>query len=698
MARWVFGLMNRIPNLHIGEVIGKMDNKKRWSRVMYGADYNPEQWPIETIERDIALMAEAGINTVTLNVFGWGMIQPAEDLFDFSKLDDVFDKMEQNGIGVVLATPTAAPPSWMFQKDPTLLKLNENGQRAVHWSRQAYCPNHPYYHRQIRNIAKALAERYGKRSNLAMWHVNNECILHCYCEHCAAAFREWLRDKYGSLANLNESWQLRQWSLVKTDWEQIMPPLGGMTHTSVSLDYQRFMSDSNLRGFLAEKEEIVRITPDIPITSNFYSIDFLGQIHHQWASHLDVISWDSYPPHKDYGVWAAFQHDYFRCLKQAPFLLMEQASSNVNWKAYNPAKRPGMMSLQSYQALARGAEAIMFFQFRQSRGGVEKYHSSLVSHGTESDNRIYREIHRLGHELKQLDKVLRTNIHAKTAVLFDMTLMWLVGWNKTSQDVDYRSAMTAFYRPLYEANIPVDVVHPLADLSGYDVVIAPMLYMFEEGVPDHLRSFAERGGKLVMSYNSGMVNGSDVVEHGGFLRPIDDVFGITIEETDALEPDMHNRIEWRNGIHPDHTIRSESYRTNKWGEVVRLNGAVALAVFTEDYYAGQPAVTRNRYGLGEAYYVAAHPEEPFIRELLLNICLSAGVNPHLPNVPEGVEITVRESEGQRFMFMLNHHPFPLTVETDGAEGIAWRDLIRRTIIDGRISLEAYGTLVLEEIR
>jgi beta-galactosidase len=674
-----------------------MESKKRWSRVMYGADYNPEQWPIEIIERDVVLMKEASINTVTLNVFGWGMIQPSEDSFDFNKLDYVFDLMEQNGIGVVLATPTAAPPSWMFQKDSTLLKVNENGQRVTHWSRQAYCPNHPLYHKEIRNISRVLAERYGKRSNLMMWHVNNECILHCYCEHCAEAFRNWLKDKYGTLDHLNESWQLQQWSLIKTDWQQIIPPIGGMTHTSVSLDYQRFMSDSNRLGFLAEKEEIVRISPDIPITSNFYSIDFLGQIHHQWAPHLDVISWDSYPPHKDYGVWAAFQHDYFRSLKQAPFLLMEQAASQVNWKAYNPAKRPGMMSLQSYQAIARGAEAIMYFQFRQSRGGVEKYHSSLVSHGTEAGNRVFREINQLGHELEQLDKVLRTHIHARVAVLFDMTLMWLVGWNKTSQDIDYRSIVTAFYRPLYEENIPVDVIHPLADLSSYDVVVAPMLYMFEESVPDNLRSFTERGGKLVMSYNSGMVNGSDVVEYGGFLRPIDDVFGIIIEETDALEPDMCNRIEWRERVHTDKTIQSETYRTDKWGEVVHLNGAEAIAVFMEDYYAGQPAVTRNRYGQGEAYYVAAHPEDLFIRELLLDICLTAGVTPLIPNAPNGVEITIRETEGHRFMFILNHNPFSLAVDTELSEGIVWRDLIHQLNVAGQVSLEAYGTLVLEEV-
>ncbi|MCD9020724.1 beta-galactosidase [Cohnella silvisoli] len=666
-----------------------MENKKLRTHIMYGADYNPEQWPTEIIERDMALMKEIGINAITLNVFGWGMIQPSEDRFDFSKLDQVFDLLERSSIGVVLATPTAAPPSWMFQKEPDMLKVNENGQRVAHWSRQAYCPNHPLYRKHIRNIARLLAERYGKRSNLMMWHINNECILHCYCDYCAAEFRAWLQNKYETLDHLNECWQLRQWSLTKTDWQQIMPPVGGMTHTSASLDYQRFMSDSNMQGFLAEKEEIVRVTPDIPITTNFYSIDFLGQIHPKWAPHLDVISWDSYPPHKDYAVWAAFQHDYFRSLKHAPFLLMEQASSNVNWKPYNPAKRPGMMSLQSYQAIARGAEAIMYFQFRQSRGGVEKYHSSLVSHGTESDNRIFREIGQLGHELEKMDNVLRSHIHARVAILFDITLMWLVEWNKTSRDIDYRSVVTAFYRPLYEANIPVDVIHPLADLSGYDVVIAPMLYMFEEGVPDNLRSFTERGGKLVTSYNSGMVNGCDVVEYGGFLRPIDDVFGIIVEETDVLEPDMSNRIEWKGGSH---------YRTDKWGEVVRLNGAEAIAVYLEDYYAGQPAVTRNRYGLGEAYYVSAHPEDRFIRELLLEICLKAGVAPLCPNAPKGVEITLREDEGKQFLFILNHNPVPLEMDMDWVweMGIDWKDLIRQEPVGGRVALEAYGTLILEQ--
>ncbi|QJD82175.1 beta-galactosidase [Cohnella herbarum] len=203
-----------------------MKNKKRRTRVMYGADYNPEQWPIEIIERDMVLMKEIGVNAVTLNVFGWGMIQPSEDTYDFAKLDYVFDSLERNGIDVVLATPTAAPPSWMFGKNPTMLKVNENGQRVAHWSRQAYCPNHPLYRKEIRKIARTLAEQYGNRSNLMMWHVNNECILHCYCDYCAEAFRTWLRNKYGTLERLNECWQLRQWSLFKSDWDQIMPPLG----------------------------------------------------------------------------------------------------------------------------------------------------------------------------------------------------------------------------------------------------------------------------------------------------------------------------------------------------------------------------------------------------------------------------------------------------------------------------------------
>jgi len=674
-----------------------MEHKRKPGRVLYGADYNPEQWPEEIVERDIELMKEAGVNAVTLNVFGWGAIQPAEDVYDFSSLDRTFDLLEEAGIGVVLATPTAAPPSWMFGKDPTLLKVDEHGRRVPHWSRQAYCPNHLLYRKEIRSIAGKLAERYGKRSNLLLWHINNECIVHCYCEHCAEAFRQWLQAEYGTLGRLNESWQLAQWSLTKTDWAQISPPIGGMSHTSVSLDYQRFLSDSNLAGYLAEKEEIVRLSPDVPVTTNFYSIDFLGQIHPRWAPHLDVVSWDSYPPHRDYGVWAAFQHDYFRCLKKAPFLLMEQASSNVNWKPYNPAKRPGMMRLQSYQALARGAESILFFQFRQSRGGVEKYHSSLVSHGTEADNRVYREIAGLGRELEKLAGLLSGRTRARVAVLFDLTLLWLIEWNKTSRDVGYREAVTAFYRPLYEANVPVDVVHPLDDLSGYDTVIAPMLYMFEEGVPERLRAYVEGGGKLVMSYNSGMTNGRDVVEHGGFLRPIADVFGIVVEEADALEPDMSNRVKWTDAF-PGGRERQAEFRTDKWGEVVRLDGAEALAVFLEDYYAGSPAVTRHRYGKGEAYYVAAHPEPAFLRELLLGIVSPEGAAPWLPDAPEGVEIAARETDDRLFLFLMNHNRHSVEIDADALAGGAWTDALGEAPARGRLALDGYDVLVLEKPR
>ncbi|MBB6730088.1 beta-galactosidase [Cohnella zeiphila] len=753
--------------------------------VRFGGDYNPEQWPAETLERDVALMKEAGVNTVTLNVFGWAAIEPEEGRYDFDRLDAAFDRLEREGIDVILATPTAAPPAWLFQREPALLKVGENGQRAVHWSRQAYCPNHPAYDREIRRIARVLAERYGSRSHLVLWHINNEYIVHCYCDHCAAAFREWLRAKYGTLERLNEAWQLSQWSLARTDWEQVTPPLGGMSHTSHSLDYQRFLSDSNLSNFLAEKEEIVRITPDIPVTTNFYSLDFRGQIHPQWAPYLDVISWDSYPPHRDHAVWAAFQHDYFRSLKRQPFLLMEQATGSVNWKEYNPAKRPGMMRLQSYQALARGAEAVLFFQFRQSRGGVEKFHSALVSHGTEADNRIYREVLGLGSELRELGAVLigaermepasisrsalstlitpasgrlesgesgaglenagrekAGEVQSRVAVLFDMTLTWLVDWNRPSRDVSYRETVTAFYRPLYEGNFAVDVIHPLDELSGYEVVVAPMLYMFEGGVPERLRQFVERGGTLVMSYGSGMVNGCDVAEHGGFLRPIDDVFGITVEEWDAFEPDMRNRIAWSGegaavGGGEDDRFGSReaassaavkeagssvgfllpeaaderlgswgmnpSYEAVKWAEVVRLKGAEALAVFREDYHAGQPAVTRHRYGRGEAYYVATHPEDAFLRELLPVICRRRGVTPWslaesegLSRAPEGVEIAVRGRGADRVWFVLNHRPLPVEVDIGPAGG--WFDLLLRKPVSGTgLVLEGYGVAVLRQM-
>ncbi|MFC5404190.1 beta-galactosidase [Cohnella soli] len=669
----------------------------RRSVIRFGGDYNPEQWPEEMLERDIALMKETGVNAVTINVFGWSAIQPERERYDFRRLDAVFDRLEQEGIGVVLATPTAAPPVWLFEEFPTMLKVGENGQRTVHWSRQAYCPNHPAYLAEIRKLAAVLAERYGQREGLLLWHINNEYIVHCYCDHCAEAFREWLRRKYGTLERLNEAWQLSQWSLTRTSWEQITPPLGGMSHTSHSLDYQRFLSDSNLHSFLTEKEEIVRRSPGVPVTTNFYSLDFRGQIHPNWAPHLDVIAWDSYPPHRDHAVWAAFQHDYFRSLKQQPFLLMEQATGSVNWKAYNPAKRPGMMRLQSYQSLARGAKAVMFFQFRQSRGGVEKFHSSMVSHGSETENRIYREVRELGGELAQLGELACAGFGgARVALLFDVTLSWLVDWNRGSLDISYRDAVTAFYRPLYEANVPIDIVHPTDDLSGYELIVAPMLYMFEDGVPEKLREFVEKGGKLVMSYLSGMVNGNDVVERGGFLRPIDDVFGIVVEEWDAFEPDMANRISWTAAsLLADGSPRS-SYDIRKWAEVVHLRGAEALATFEEEYHAGQPAVTRHKYGKGEAYYVAAHPEEAFLRELFGRICREYGVESlGGRSEPSGVEITVREGEEATYRFVLNHNPEPIEICLEEAAG-GWEMIGGQRLDDGRIALSGYGVAIVRQ--
>lgn len=665
------------------------------TRIFYGGDYNPEQWPEAVWHEDMRLMKKAGVNLVSVGVFSWALLQSDEATYHFEWLDRLLDLLAANGIYADLATASASPPPWLSSKYPDSLPVDQNGNRISYGSRQSYCPNSPSYRVFSQKLLRKLAERYQSHPALAMWHINNEYAVHtaaCYCENCARGFRAWLKKKYGTVQQLNEAWGTNFWGQHYYEWSEIIPPRTTSTFSNPGqvLDYQRFMSDSLLECCLGEYEIIKSITPDIPVTTNFVG-DFKSLDYQKWAEHLDVISWDNYPEPNAKPSWAAFNHDLMRGLKNGqPFILMEQATNQVNWRPFNSNKRPGVMSLWSYQALARGADGIMFFQWRQSLKGAERFHSAIVNCSGSETTRVFREVAKLGNELAKLDELVDSKVPTEVAILFDYENWWAVEYEPPlSTALKYLEQIRNYYNPLFDLNIPVDIISVKANLSRYRLVIAPLLYLMRPGAAEKIEQYVADGGIFVTTFFSGIVDETGGIFPSGYPGPLKKVLGLSVEEFDALEPQMTNGIEMTAPVKQF----DKKYACNLWCDVVHPDTAKAFAVFTSDYYAGFPAVTENDYGKGKAYYVATQPEYAFIRQFLKYLCDIRGITAPL-NVPDKVEVIRRIKGDHTYLFLLNHNE--TIVELNLAAG-KYQNLITGNQVADSLVLQPKETVILKLI-
>ena len=534
-------------------------------------------------------------------------------------------------------------------------------------------------------MATRLAERYGAHPALLCWHVSNEYANPCYCDTCAAAFRVWLQQRYASLDELNERWWTRFWSHSYTDWSQIEPPVANgetLTH-GLTIDYRRFQSDSLLACFRAERDALRAITPDVPITTNLMGT-FPHLDYREWAAELDVVSWDCYPSADAQPGDIAFNHDLHRGLKDGrPFMLMEQTPSTQNWQAVNALKRPGVLRLWSYAAVAHGADTVMYFQWRRSRGGSEKFHGAVIDHAGRSDTRVFQEVSTLGAELEQLgDRTLGAVTPSRVAVLFDWNNWWAIeGAIGPSVHKDYVATVRKHYRALWRHNVSIDIVFSDSDLEPYDLVVAPMLHMVKPGVTERVTELVSRGGSFVASVFSGVVDETDLA-FMGYPGPLSDVLGIRVEEIDALAPGRSNRIVM--------SADGTSYSCSNLCEIVICEGAKALATYGDEFYAGTPVLTENVVGEGRAYYIASDPVDTFLEHFYGRLLASHGIEPLL-RAPANVEVTVRETEQRRLLFVLNHG--------SAAAGVAlpepYTDLLGDQAPIRTLELPPYGVAILE---
>jgi beta-galactosidase len=593
-------------------------------------------------------MREAGVNLVSVGIFSWSRLEPTQGHFDFEWLDRVLDLLHEGGVQANLATATASPPPWLSHAHPEMLPVLADGVKLWHGARQHYCPSSPVYRDAARHLVEALAERYAKHPALAMWHVGNEYGCHvpaCWCDVSASAFRDWLRARYHSLDSFNDAWGTSFWSQRYSAWEEILPPRRTPTwpNPSQQLDFMRFSSDALLECYEVEREVLKRVTPDVPVTTNFMSF-FKPLDYWKWAAREDVVSNDSYPDPSDErsGMRAAMAGDLMRSLGRGrPWILMEQTPLRVNWREINVAKAPGQMRLWSLQAVARGADGVMFFQWRQSRAGAEKHHSAMVGHGPVDESPVWKDVVNLGRELSGMDDVRGSQSRANAAVLLDWESWWALELpSKPSARVREVDQLEAYYQPLFEANVLVDFAHPGdEDLARYDLILVPNLYLVGDEAAARLEAYVRGGGTLVISFFSGIVDAAEHMRLGGYPQPFRRLLGLLVIDFHPLAAGESIELRFSDGA---------LGRCEVWSEDINTEGAQVLAT-----YDGRPAVTRHRFGKGTAFYVGTQPDAGSMARILEQACEVAGVKP-TADMPPGVEATRRSGAGRSFLFVLNH--------------------------------------------
>jgi len=660
-----------------------------FSHILFGGDYNPDQWSEEIWLEDVRLMREAGVNHVSMGIFSWARLEPRRGEYDFDWLDRLMDLLHENGVSVNLSTPTASPPAWLVRRAPEILPVTEEGTTLWHGARRHYCPHSAVYHEHATNIVTKLAERYAKHPALVMWHVDNEYACHiseCYCDVSAAEFRDWLEKRYGSLDRLNHAWGTAFWSQHYSDWGEIHPPRKAPTFVNPTqqLDWARFCSDSWIECFEKQKAILRKLTPDIPITTNFMGfhkpVDYWN-----FGTREDVVSQDSYPDTSDpqWMVQAGMVCDLIRSIgKRRPWLLMEQAPSHVNWRQRNATKRPGVMRLGSYQAMARGADGIMFFQWRQSKAGAEKFHSGMVPHNG-TDSRVWREIKSLGNELPKLNALLASQVKGDVAIILDWENWWALELDsKPSNDLKLLPQLYSYYKPFFERNITVGFVHPDADLTSYKLVVAPNLYLVTDQAAHNINQYVANGGNVVMSFFSGIVDENEHIRLGGYPAPFRAMLGLVIEEYAAHSETQSNTVR---------TTTNEQFECSLWSDVIRLETAQTMATFEGDYYAGNPAVTRNQFGKGTGFYVGTVLDSTGMDWLIKEICEIVGIKPVLANGPTGVEAVKRMSENSSWLFLFNHTAAKLGVQLE----TIGHDLLTGREVKDFIELEPSGIAIIQ---
>ena len=640
-----------------------MAKQIKYGRYLHGGDYNPEQWldRPDILQKDIEYFKKAHINTVSVGIFSWAVLEPEEGKYNFDWLEEIVNNLYKEGIHTILATPSGARPKWMADKYEEVLRMDPDRTRRFFGGRHNHCFTSPIYREKVHAIDKKLAERFGKHPAVMLWHISNEFGGECHCPLCQAKFREWLKEKYGTIENLNKRWCTTFWSHRYNSFDQIESPStkGENELHALKLDWKRFVTYQTIDFIKNEVDAIREGGSELPVTANLM-YDYDGLDYKKFKDVLDVVSWDNYPSwHKkeEYltAVDAEMQHDLMRSIRKEPFLLMESCPSATNWKPINKLKKPGM-----HLAVAHGSDSVLYFQLRQSQGASEKFHGAVIDHYGGDDTRVFREVTEVGEALEQIQETVGTSMRSQAAVLYDRENDWAIADVQGPRNVDmhYREAVQKNYRALREQGLNVDVIAMEHSLSDYKVLAVPMAYMFKDGYEEKLRTYVENGGTLVLSYWSGLVDGTDRCFLGGTPYGLMDVAGLRSTETDALYDWEENHAIPEAG---SHLGISNVYTCKNLCELVKVSDAEVLMRYGEDFYQGYPVLTHKAFGKGRVYYVCADMELGFYQDFYGRVAAEAGLKSPIEIIPEGVSVTVRENEDTEYLFIQNYARKPQAV-------------------------------------
>lgn len=654
-------------------------------KLLHGGDYNPEQWldRPDILAQDIELMKKACVNTVTLGVFSWSVLEPEEGVFNLDWLADIIHNLYANGICTILATPSAARPAWLAHKYPEVRRVRADRVRELYNRRQNYCYTSSIYREKVRTIDQKLAQRFGDDPAVILWHISNEMGGDCHCALCQAEFRRWLQARYGTLEALNKAWNARFWSHDYTNWEQIESPAphGENAVQALALDWKRFVSDRHIDFLKFERDTVKEIAPNAKFTVNMmYRFD--GIDYFKMAKEIDVASWDNYPTwHKpsetveETVLDTAMMHDLFYSMKDKPFLLMESSPSFTNWQPVSKQKKPGIAELAALQTVAHGADSVLYFQWRASRGAEEKLHGAVIGHDGREDARSFTETAQVGLRLEALAEITAVKREKQAAIVHDWQNKWALegSCGPRNAGMGYWDELKRHYNALAREGIAVEFVDQNADLTGYGLVVVPMLYLLTDAFAKKLCAFAQSGGTVIVTYWSGVVDESDLCRLGDTPYGLTELLGLRRTEIDGMYDGETRRCV------PSAGCTLPAAQASTLCEVAALDEkdpAEPLSLYDEDYFAGHPAAAVHRYGKGRAYYLASRFDEAFYRAFYHDAAKEIGLSPAWPEaLPEGV-LAVRRGS---FVFVQNCTEQPATVGNtvlDRYRTAVWKDMDR----------------------
>ncbi len=617
-----------------------------------GVDYYPEHWEENMWEQDVLLMKKTGVRVVRLAEFAWCRIEPKEGEFDFAWLDRAVALFEKNSIDVILCTPTNCPPLWLYEKYPNAVRTSPDGGHIATGIRGHRCYNDPDFVRLSHRVVDKMTKHYASVKNVAAWQIDNELESNiCACEVCTKKYRKWLKNKYGSLDELNQRYGNVMWSGEFSDWEQIKPPTEQYNRAWLNpayvLDYHRFASDDMIEYVKAQAEIIRRNCPNIPVTTNCWFCENMPDLHKAFKA-LDFTSYDNYPPLKipesaDEYYSHSFHLDFMRGVKQDNFVIMEQLSGAMgSWAPMSRTTKPGMIKGYSLQAFAHGANEVIHFRWRTAAKGAEMHWHGLIDHSNVPGRR-FREFEDLCRTAETLTEITDTKLKSDVALIYSYDSDLALKIQPQTDGFYYYNQLKAWHDGFSHCGVNVDIISENEDFTKYRVVCAPAFYVCSEEISVRMNDFVKNGGTLILTCRSAVKD----KDNGCYMQQLPAMFNETAGcKVSEYDPVGYDRIDVYDNI-------GDRYQCTSWCDVIECSTAKPILKYDASFYKSLPAGTVNEFGNGKCYYIGTVLFKSYYRELAKSILKECDID-IIDDLPERVEVTIRENARKYVYFIFNN--------------------------------------------